>query len=81
MRTTLTIDDDVAAKINAEMRRSGKTLKETVNEALRMGLSMRKELRSTGPFKVQARQMGTYPGLNYDNISELLEQLEGASHR
>ena len=77
----MTIEDDVAAKITAEMRRSGKTLKETVNEALRMGLSMRKELRSAAPFKVHARQMGTIPGLNYDNIGELLEHLEGPSHR
>ena len=75
MRTTLILDDDVAAKINAEMRRSGKTLEETVNETLRMGLSMQKELRSADPFKVHARKMGTYPGLNYDNISELLDDL------
>ena len=53
MRTTLILDDDVAAKINAEMRRSAKTLEETVNETLRMGLSMQKELRSADPFKVQ----------------------------
>ena len=68
VRTTLTIDDDVAAKIKAEMRRSGKSFKETVNEALRMGLSVRKEFKSSEPFKVRARPLGTYPGLNYDNI-------------
>ena len=51
MRTTLILDDDVAAKINAEMRRSGKTLKEIVNETLRMGLGMQTELRSAGPSK------------------------------
>lgn len=81
MRTTLTIDEDVIAKINAEMRRSGKSFKETVNDALRTGLSVRKELKSAEPFKVRARSMGTYPGLNYDNIDELLEQIEGPSHR
>src|SRR5215831_21071728 len=35
MRTTLTIDDDIVAKINAEMRHSGKSFKQTVNDALR----------------------------------------------
>jgi len=76
MRTTLTIDDDIVAKLNAEMRRSGKSFKETVNETLRNGLTVRKELKSAESFKVRARALGTYPGLNYDNIGELLEQIE-----
>lgn len=81
MRTTLTIDEDIVAKLNAEMRRSGKSFKETVNEFLRIGLALRKELRSTEPFKVRARELGVQPGLNYDNIGDLLEHLEGPKHR
>jgi Arc/MetJ family transcription regulator len=81
VRTTLTIDDDVIAKINAEMRRSGKSFKETVNDALRTGLSVRKELKAAEPFRVRSKPLGTYPGLNYDSIAELLEQVEGPSHR
>ena len=81
VRTTLTIDDDVAAKINAEVRRSGKSFKEAVNEALRIGLSVQRDLKSVGPFKVRARALGTRSGLNYDNIGELLEQIEGPSHK
>lgn len=37
MRTTLTLDDDVAARLE-QSRRGGRTLKEVVNEALRAGL-------------------------------------------
>ena len=81
VRTTLTIDDDIVAKINAEMRRSGKSFKETINETLRAGLSVRRELRAAKPFKVRTHDMGTFPGLNYDNIGELLEQIEGPLHR
>lgn len=81
MRTTLTLDDDVAAKLNAEMRRSGKSFKDTVNEFLRIGLSVRRELKSTDLFKVEARSLGVMPGLNYDKISELLEEAEGPFHR
>jgi hypothetical protein len=81
VRTTLTIDEDLAAKINAEMRRSGKTFKQTVNDALRLGLSVQKDLKTESSFKVRARSLGTYPGLNYDNIGELLEHIEGPSHR
>ena len=37
MRTTLTIDDDVAVRLE-RLRRDGRTLKDVVNEALRAGL-------------------------------------------
>jgi hypothetical protein len=36
MRTTLTLDDDVAAKLRAETRRSGRSFRDTVNETLSM---------------------------------------------
>jgi Arc/MetJ family transcription regulator len=38
MRTTLTIDDDVAAAFNRLRRADDKSLKELVNEALRRGI-------------------------------------------
>jgi hypothetical protein len=41
MRTTLTLDDDVAAKLKAEQSRAGLPLKEIVNETLRRGLASR----------------------------------------
>ena len=81
MRTTLTLDEDIIAKLNAEMRRSGKSFKETVNNFLRVGLNMQREMKSAGRFKVRARPLGVVPGLNYDNIGELLEQLEGPFHK
>ena len=81
MRTTITLDDDVINKLNAEMRRSGKSFKETVNEFLRVGLAVRRELKNADQFKVRARALGVVPGLNYDNIGELLEQLEGPLHK
>jgi hypothetical protein len=81
MRTTITLDKDVADKLNAEMRRSGKSFKETVNEFLRAGLAMRRELENADHFKVRPRRMGVVSGLNYDNIGELLEQLDGPLHK
>jgi hypothetical protein len=81
MRTTLTIDDDIVAKLNREMRRSGKSFKATVNEFLRLGLNMRKDLRAAEPFKLQPRKLGVRPELDYDNIEELLDQIEGPVRR
>ena len=82
MRTTVTIDDDVAIKLQAEMRRQkSSNFKETLNDVLRRGLLVRRELAGTKPFKVRSRGMGKKHGLNYDNIGELLENLEGAEHK
>jgi len=82
MRTTITLDDDVAKKLQSEMRRRRtNNFKETVNDVLRRGLLARRELGAIKPFKVRARRLGNKPGLNYDNIGDLLEQLEGSSHK
>ncbi len=81
MRTTLTLDDDVAAKLRAEARRSGQSFKQIVNRFLRLGLNLRTRTKSAPPFVVKARPLGLRPGLTYDNIGELLEQIEGSSLR
>jgi Arc/MetJ family transcription regulator len=82
MRTTVTIDDDVATKLQAEMRRQrSSNFKQTLNDVLRRGLLVRRELAASKPFRVRARRMGKMQGLNYDNVGEMLEYLEGAEHK
>ncbi|HXV62361.1 MAG TPA: DUF2191 domain-containing protein [Vicinamibacteria bacterium] len=82
MRTTLTLDDDVAAKLKAETKRTGKPFRQIVNEYLRRGLFAKKRGSPKGPFRVHVRDMGSLrPGLSLDNIGDLLEQIEGPSHR
>ena len=80
MRTTLSLDDDVAKLLRGELRRSGASLKATVNHLLRLGLmASKKQLRK--PFVVHPRRLGLPPGLSYDNVEDLIEALEGATHR
>jgi len=81
MRTTLTLEEDVTRKLREEMRRSGHSFKQTVNDVLRAGLNVRRQAARTGRFRVEARALGQRPGLNFDNVGELLEQLEGPAHR
>ncbi len=81
MRTTLTLDDDVAAKLRAEVRRSGQSLKQVVNHFLRLGLDARRHMKPSSAFVVKGRHLGLRAGLNYDNVGELLEHVEGALHR
>jgi hypothetical protein len=83
VRTTLTLDEDVAERLKAEARRSARPFRTVVNEFLRLGLSSRPKGRPQElPFVVQARDLGALrPGLSLDNISDLLEAGEGPLHR
>ena len=82
MRTTLTLDDDVAAKLRAESRRAGRPFKEIVNETLRSGLASRRSAARGQAFKITARDLGDVkPGLSLDNVADLIEQTEGSLHR
>ena len=82
MRTTLTLDDDVDAKLRAEARRSGRSFRETVNDVLRRGLAARQPAARREPFRVTARDLGALrPGLTLDSVARALEQIEGPLHR
>ena len=80
MRTTLTLDDDVTKLLHRELRRSGASLKATVNHFLRLGL-MASGKREQKRFVVHPRALGLPPGLSYDNVEDLIETLEGTAHR
>jgi hypothetical protein len=82
MRTTLTLDEDVAAKLKTEAQRAGRPFREIVNEMLRRGLENRRATALRQAFKVRARDLGNLtPGLSLDNIAQLIEHVEGSLHR
>jgi plasmid stability protein len=81
VRTTLTLDDDVAAKLKAESRKAGRSFRDTVNACLRAGLSMRRQSAAAQAFRVKVRDMGLRPGISLDKVSTLLDDLEGPEHR
>ena len=77
MRTTLSLDDDVAQLLKKEVRRTGSSFKEAVNRFLRMGLTVSKQpVRK--PFRVKPWNLGLPP---FEKVEELLEYLEGPDHR
>ena len=80
-RTTITLDPDVRAKVEAEMRKTGKSFKETVNEAIRVGLLTSRKKPAVKPFKVKAWSMGLKPGYNLDKTWELIEEIEGPYYK
>lgn len=79
MRATLILDDDVAAKLMEETRRSGRSFKETVNTVLRRGLNAPKK-KNIEPFHVNPKELKPRVTINYDNLGELLEQIEPYTH-
>jgi hypothetical protein len=74
MRTTVTLDPDVAAKLKAVARRRGISFKQALNQALRAGLDAGR--RPAAAFKVYAQPMGLRPGLNLDKALSLAAALE-----
>jgi hypothetical protein len=77
MRTTLSLDDDVANLLNKEVRRSGQSFKSVVNRSLRLGLMAAKR-PAAKPFRVRPFDLGLPP---FEKAEELLEYLEGPEHR
>jgi len=77
VRTTLSLDDDVARLLNKEARKSGEPFKQVVNRLLRLGLTAATQpVRK--PFVVKPMKLGLP---HFEKVEELLEYLEGPDHR
>ncbi len=75
MRTTLTLDADVEARLKSETRRTGKPFKVVVNDAIRRGLGGRRAANRT-PFHVTPHAFGFRPGVDPDRLNQLADELE-----
>jgi len=76
MRTTLTLDPDVAERLERAVRVSGKGFKATVNEALRIGLGMTEKPVAPPPFKIRAFVNGLQPSIDPNKMNQLVDELE-----
>lgn len=76
MRTTLTIEPEVAQLLRRAMRRSGKSMKVVVNDALRLGLGARTKTARAPRFKVEPHDFGLMPGIDPDRLNQLADELE-----
>ena len=78
MRTTLTLDDDVAAKIERLRKAKDVALRDIVNEALRRGLAeMTAKTKKLEPFQTPVYSGGAPLIDNLDNVHEVLSAIEG----
>ncbi len=75
MRTTLTIDDQVAADLKKAAYESGRSFKEVVNDTLRVGL--RAGTSPAQPYRLSPVKLGgVRPGIDLDKALRLADDLE-----
>jgi hypothetical protein len=72
MRTTLTLDDDVAVQIERLRRARDASLKDIVNDVLRRGLrDMSAKPKRREPFRTRVYDLGP-PRISIDNTAEAI---------
>ena len=73
MRTTLTLDEDVAARLQHLTRERGISFKVAVNETLRAGLGSDVQARA---YRLPTYSMGVRPAIDLDRALQLDAALE-----
>jgi hypothetical protein len=77
MRTTVTLDADLAAKLRTLARERGVSFKEALNTALRRGLAPQ-AAGSREPYRLPSRPLGLRPGIDLEHALRLAGELEDA---
>lgn len=82
MRTTLTLDDDVAAALERLRKRRDASLKDLINDALRRGLKdMSNPAKRRERFRTRSVALGQLRLTGLDNIGEALAIAEGEAYK
>lgn len=77
MRSTLTIDDQLAKALKDHAHQAGKSFKEVVNDTLRAGLAANKTPRQAKSYRLKPSSLGCVAGdFNLDKALQLADELE-----
>ena len=76
MRTTVTLDPDVATHLQELAHRTRKPFKVVLNETIRQGIGSRGKGRVARPFRVQAQNGRLRPGWDDRRFNQLADELE-----
>ena len=75
MRTTLTLEDDLAAVLKERASGSGRSFQEVVNQTIRQGLGQR-VAGHVDPPRTRRHHFGFRPGIGLDKLNHLVDELE-----
>lgn len=75
MRTTLTLDAEVAERLRAEVALGRKSFKAIVNEALRRGLGF-EQAPAKKRYRVSPHSSGFVPGVDAGKLNQMTDELE-----
>jgi len=78
MRTTLTLDADVARMVQEEVHRVRQPLKRVVNEALRRGLGSPRPRGQAKAYRVRPHAARLLPGVDRARLNALADELANA---
>ena len=81
MRTTLSLDDDVAAALERIRESRQEKWKTVVNDVLRKGLEQVDRPPARLPFRINTVDLGECRFPNIDNVWEVIDEAEGEDHR
>lgn len=76
MRTTLTLDDDLAGLLKQQARELGIPFKEAVNRTIRAGLGEAAASRHEPAPKTMSHSFGFRPDIDLDKLGQLADELE-----
>jgi hypothetical protein len=80
MRTTLTLDDDLAGLLKQRAQELGIPFKEAVNRTIRAGLGEAVNVRRGNAPKTVPHSFGFKPGIDLDKLGQLVDELEAEGY-
>lgn len=79
MRTTLTLDDKLAKDLRKKAYESGRSFKEVINQALRIGIEAERTHPRGRRYRIRPVSLGgILPGVNLDKALRLSDEMEDA---
>lgn len=76
MRTTLTLEADLAKKLKELAHKRGKSFKETLNDVVRRGLAAPVQRAKASSYRVVPHAGGFRPGIDPRKLNQLADQLD-----
>ena len=81
IRTTVTLDEDVLARVKAASAQRAAPFRRVLNDLLREALAQAESAPQKRELKLYVTDMGAFPGVDYSSTKSMLESGEGPRHR